>query len=288
MNCARARLEGVVLDAVARAAELPRGDVERAFMTAGDLASVARAALTGGQGLGEFAIRLFRPVLPMLADTAANTAEALRRLGRAAFEFKLDGARIQVHKGGDEVRVFSRRLNEVTAAVPEVVEAVRAIPVRELILDGEAIALRSDGSPYPFQTTMRRFGRRLEVERLRSDLPLTPFFFDLLYLDGTSLLDLSQEQRHEFLRRTLPGQLLIPRTVTGEPEEAQAFLDRSLAQGHEGVMAKALDARYEAGTAGPALVQDQIGTHAGSGGPGRRMGQWTPPRLAQQPAPRRA
>ncbi len=151
-------LEGVVLDAVARAAELPRAEVQRAFMTAGDLGTVARAILAGGSGLGEFSIRLFRPVLPMLADTAATPAEALERLGRAAFEFKLDGARIQVHKGGAEVKVYSRRLNEVTAAVPEVVEIVRALPSRELILDGEVIALRSDGSPHAFQTTMSRFG----------------------------------------------------------------------------------------------------------------------------------
>ncbi|HSR90512.1 MAG TPA: ATP-dependent DNA ligase [Gemmatimonadales bacterium] len=243
-------LEGVVLDAVARAAELPRAEVQRAFMTAGDLGTVARAILAGGSGLGEFAIRLFRPVLPMLADTAATPAEALERLGRAAFEFKLDGARIQVHKGGAEVKVYSRRLNEVTAAVPEVVEIVRALPSRELILDGEVIALRSDGSPHAFQTTMSRFGRRSEVDRQRGEVPLTPFFFDLLYLDGKSLLDLTQEQRHEFLRRSLPPQLLITRGVTAEPVEAQAFLDRALAQGHEGVMVKALDARYEAGQRG--------------------------------------
>jgi DNA ligase-1 len=243
-------LEGVVLDALARAAELPRADVQRAFMTAGDLGSVARATLAGGSGLGEFAIRLFRPVLPMLAETAAAPADALARLGRAAFEFKLDGARIQVHKGSDEVRVYSRRLNEVTAAVPEVVESVRALPARELILDGEVIALRGDGSPHAFQTTMSRFGRRLEVDRLRREVPLTPFFFDLLYLDGKSLLDLTQEQRHEFLRRSLPPPLLITRTVTADAGEAQAFLDRALAQGHEGVMAKALDAQYEAGHRG--------------------------------------
>jgi len=271
-------LEGVVLDAVARAAELPRAEVQRAFMTAGDLGSVARAILVGGSGLGEFAIRLFRPLLPMLAETAASPAEALERLGRAAFEFKLDGARIQVHKGGAEVKVYSRRLNEVTAAVPEVVEAVRALPSRELILDGEVIALRSDGSPHAFQTTMGRFGRRLEVDRQRIEVPLTPFFFDLLYLDGKSLLDLTQEQRHEFLRRSLPSQLLIQRTVTGEPVAAQAFLDRALAQGHEGVMAKALDARYEAGQRGqrwfkikPVHTLDLV-VLAAEWGTGRRRG----------------
>src|SRR6185369_13098459 len=227
---------------------------------------------------GEFAIRLFRPVLPMLADTAATPAEALERLGRAAFEFKLDGARIQVHKGGAEVKVFSRRLNDVTAAVPEVVEAVRALPSRELILDGEVIALRSDGAPHAFQTTMSRFGRRLEVDQQRGEVPLTPFFFDLLFLDGKSLLDLTQEQRHEFLRRSLPPQLLVTRTVTAEPVDAQAFLDRALAQGHEGVMVKALDARYEAGQRGqrwfkikPVLTLDLV-VLAAEWGNGRRRG----------------
>ena len=157
-------------------------------------------------GLGEFAIQLFRPVLPMLADTAANTTEALRRLGRAAFEFKLDGARIQVHKGGDEVRVFSRRLNEVTAAVPEVVEAVRATsgagtdPRRR----GDRAAKRRFPSPLSnhdasLRTPARGANGCAAICRSR------PFFFDLLYLDGQSLLDLSQEQRHEFLRRTLPA-----------------------------------------------------------------------------------
>jgi ATP-dependent DNA ligase I len=243
-------LEGVVLDALARAAELPRVEVQRAFMTAGDLGNVASAILAGGSGLDEFAIRLFRPVLPMLAETAATPAEALERLGRAAFEIKLDGARIQVHKGPEEVRVYSRRLNEVTPAVPEVVEVVQALSAREIILDGEVIALRGDGSPHTFQTTMSRFGRRLEVERLRHEVPLTPFFFDLLYLDGRSLLDLPQEQRYEFLRRSLPPQLLVNRTVTANPVEAQTFLDLALAQGHEGVMAKALDSQYAAGQRG--------------------------------------
>jgi DNA ligase-1 len=195
---------------------------------------VARATLAGGSGLGEFAIQAFPTGAGDARRDRRDPAEALERLGRAAFEFKLDGARIQVHKGGAEVKVYSRRLNEVTAAVPEVVEAVRALPSRELILDGEVIALRSDGSPHAFQTTMSRFGRRLEVDRQRSEVPLTPFFFDLLYLDGKSLLDLTQEQRHEFLRRSLPSQLLIQRTVTGEPVEAQAFLDRALAQGTKG------------------------------------------------------
>jgi len=244
-------LEGLVAEAVAKAARVPSERVRRALMLAGDLPSVAKAALLEGEaGLARHAIQLFRPVLPMLAETAEDEAEALAELGEAALEWKLDGARVQIHKGGDEVRVFSRRLNDVTAAVPELVEAVRALPARELILDGEAIALRPDGTPYPFQVTMRRFGRKLEVDRLRAELPLRQFFFDLLYLDGAALLDEPLARRLEALGAALPAELVIPRVVTASPDRAREFLRSALERGHEGIMAKALDARYEAGRRG--------------------------------------
>ena len=178
-------LEGVLVEAVAKAAGLPAAEVRRAAMLAGDLGVVAEAALSAGAaGLTRFAVQLFRPVQPMLAQPAEDAGDALARLGEAAFEWKLDGARVQVHKGGDQVRVFTRKLNEVTAAVPEIVEVVRDLPARELILDGEAIALRADGRPQPFQVTMRRFGRKLDVEAMRARLPLRCFFFDALALDG--------------------------------------------------------------------------------------------------------
>src|SRR5438034_837627 len=229
-------------------------------------------------GLSRFAIQLFRPLLPMLADSAEDAAEAFTRLGRAALEFKLDGARVQIHKSGEEVRVYSRRLNEVTVAVPELVEVTRALPARELILDAEAIALRPDGQPHAFQTTMRRFGRKLEVERLRSELPLTPFFFDLLYLDGTPLLAEPQERRFAALTEISPSELVIPRTVADSAEAAQAFLDTALARGHEGIMGKALDAPYEAGNRGqrwlkvkPARTLDLV-VLAAEWGHGRRRG----------------
>src|ERR1051325_6951532 len=199
-------LEGLVVEAVAQAAGVPAERVRRAAMAAGDVASVAQAALVEGDaGLSRFAIRLFRPVLPMLADSADGVRDALARLEEAALGFKLDGARIQVHKGGEEVRIYSRRLNEVTRAVPELVEVARALPARKLILDGEAIARRPGGPPHPFQTTMRRFGRKLDVDRLRQELPLVPFFFDILYRDGDSLLDEPQERRFEALTEVLPA-----------------------------------------------------------------------------------
>jgi DNA ligase-1 len=244
-------LEGLVVEAVAAAAKRPPAEIRRALMLAGDLPAVARAALSeDGSSLAAFAVQLFRPVLPMLAGSAEDVSEALGELGRAAVEYKLDGARVQIHRRGDEVRVYSRRLNEVTAAVPELVEAVRALGAGELIVEGEAIALRADGTPLPFQTTMRRFGRRLEVERVRGELPVTLFLFDLLYLDGAPLLDEPLERRWSRLGDLAPGALLVPRIVTGSPQEAEDFHRAALAHGHEGVMVKALDAPYEAGRRG--------------------------------------
>jgi DNA ligase-1 len=249
-------LEGLMVEAVAKAAALPVADVRRAAMVSGDVGTVAEAALgEGAAGLRRFAIALFRPLQPMLAQPSESIADALGRLGRAALEHKLDGARIQAHKAGDEVRVYSRRLNEVTEAVPEVVEAVRALPARSAILDGEAIALRPDGRPQPFQITMRRFGRRLNVAAMRAELPLRPFFFDCLALDEEALIDRPAEERFAALAAALPAAILIPRLVTDREDEAQAFVAQALAAGHEGVMAKALDAAYAAGARGSSWLK---------------------------------
>jgi len=275
-------LEGLVTEAVARAAGLEPDLVRRAAMLAGDLAAVARAALVdGAAGLARFRIELFRPIQPMLAQAAADVAEALAELGEAAFEYKLDGARIQVHKAGDDVRVFSRQLNDVTVAVPEVVEATRRLPLRETILDGEAIALRAppDGTPLPFQVTMRRFGRKLDVDRLRVELPLASFFFDILYADGAPLLDEPYARRFAALADVVPAAQRVPRIVTADPRQAAAFFQRALAAGHEGLMAKALGARYEAGARGaawlkvkPAQTLDLV-VLAAEWGHGRRRGR---------------
>ena len=185
-------------------------------MMCGNLGDVARAALVeGASALSKYAIQLFRPVEPMLASPAENVSEALEAFGQAAFELKLDGARIQVHKSGDDVRVFSRALRDVTAAVPEVVEAVGSLPARELILDGEVLALQRDGTPLPFQETMRRFGRRLDVDRLRSAVPLTPFFFDCLYADGRPLTAEPQRERFAALG-TLVGAFFRSTHIIGD------------------------------------------------------------------------
>jgi DNA ligase-1 len=249
-------LESVIVDAVARASNVPVARVRRATMLAGDLAPVARAALVDGDaGLSQFTLRPFQPLQPMLADSAAGVGDALAELGEASVEFKLDGARIQAHKVDGEVRVYSRNLRDVTAAVPEVVSIVRAMPARSLVLDGEAIALRPDGSPRPFQDTMRRFGRRLEVERLMQEMPITPIFFDALYLDGDALTDEPLARRRALLDAQADAANLAPRLVTADPHGAAAFAARALAIGHEGVMAKAVDGLYAAGRRGRAWLK---------------------------------
>lgn len=244
-------LEGIMLDAVARAADIPLTDIRRAHMLAGNLSAVAAAAMTGGaSALSAFGIQLFRPLLPMLAQSAADVDDALARLGEAAFEHKLDGARIQVHKAGRDIRIYSRRLNEVTDAVPDLVDVVRSLPARELVLDGEAIALQPNGRPRDFQMTMRRFGRRLDVAKLKQELPLHAFFFDCLYIDGATVIDLSTSERFNALTSAVGDELVVPRTVTSDPGAAQSFMAASLAAGHEGVVAKLLNAPYEAGRRG--------------------------------------
>jgi DNA ligase-1 len=244
-------LEGVMLDAVAAAAGVPAPEVRRAATFAGAIAPVARAALAGGrEALAQFSVRLMQPVLPMLAQTAEDLSAALGELGTALLEWKLDGARIQVHKSGSEVRVFTRNLNDVTARVPEILSSVHQSNSQSLILDGEAIALRSDGRPHPFQVTMRRFGRKLDVEALRGELPLSVFFFDVLLRDGEALVDRGVGERHEILRQVLPSAFVTPSLVTSELEAAQAFHDDALAHGHEGLMVKALGAPYESGRRG--------------------------------------
>jgi DNA ligase-1 len=249
-------LDGVLTEAVARAAALPGDKVRRAVMLAGDLGTVAEAVLSEGDAaLARYSLQLFRPIQPMLADSAPNVAEALEPLGTAVLEWKLDGARVQVHREDDRVAIYTRSLNDVTAAVPEVVDAVRRLPARELILDGEVIALDAAGRPLPFQDTMRRFGRRLDVDALRESMPLTPFFFDVLRVDGEDLLDRPLTERLAKLDAIVPSEQRAPRLTTSDPAEAQRFVDDALARGHEGVMAKVLTAPYAAGRRGSAWLK---------------------------------
>jgi DNA ligase 1 len=258
-------LEGVLLEAIAKAANLPAAPLRRAVMMAGDLGAVAQAVLGGGgeAALAQYSLELFRPVQPMLADSAETVEEALRETlddalkvasGVVVIEWKLDGARIQVHRRDDRVAVYTRNLNDVTARLPEVVDAVRALPARELILDGEVIALSPEGKPYSFQTTMRRFGRRLDVDTLRAELPLTPLFFDILYHDGESLIDAPLGERLQRIDRVLPA-MRVPRWFTADPGEASQIQAGAIARGHEGVMVKDLSASYAAGRRGSAWLK---------------------------------
>jgi DNA ligase 1 len=272
--------EGVLLEAVALASGLPAKDVRRAAMLRGSTAAVGGALLGGAAGAAPLddALELFRPVKPMLAQTADGVEDALERLGEAAFEVKFDGARVQVHRAGDDVRVFTRRLNEETAALPEVVDAVRALPVREIVLDGETIGLRPDGTPRPFQETMTRFGRKRDLDGARTSVPLTSFFFDILYLDGAPLIDRPATERWAALDATVPPAARAPRVVTAESAVAAALMREARARGHEGLMAKALDAPYVAGRRGsawlkvkPSFTADLV-VLAAEWGHGRRTG----------------
>src|SRR5215211_1540015 len=244
-------LEGVMVEAIAKAAGVAGAEVRRALMLRGALGPVAEAALARGvPGLREFHLQVGRPLQPMLASTAPSIEAAIERVGEAAVEWKLDGVRVQLHKDGDEVRMFTRTLDDVTARVPEAVEIVMALPVRSAVLDGELIALRPDGRPQPFQVTAGRLGSRLEVERQRLAVPLTLFLFDALHVDGEDVIDRGGAERYALLAAMTPEALRVPRTVTGDPPAAAGYLGDALARGHEGVLVKSLAAPYEAGRRG--------------------------------------
>ncbi len=245
-------LVGVMADAVAKAAGLPAADVRRAAMLGGDLKTVAAAALTGGAAaLAEFTLVVGRPVGPMLAQTATGVTDALERLGGTAiFEAKLDGARVQIHRTGDTVSIYTRSLDDVTARLPEVIEAALALSAGQFIADAEAIALRPDNRPHRFQVTASRFGRTADIAAARAAQPLSVFFFDLLHLDGTDLLDLPTAERLAALDAMVPATQRVDRLTTADGAAAEAFLATTIAAGHEGVMAKSPAAPYEAGRRG--------------------------------------
>jgi DNA ligase-1 len=241
-------LIGVMADAVAKATGVGAAEVRRAAMLAGALPAVAAAALTGGDAaLAQFTLQVGTPVGPMLAQTATGVAEALDRLGgTAVFEAKLDGARVQIHRQGSDVAVYTRSLDDVTARLPEVVDAALALPVTDLIADAEAIALRPDGRPHRFQVTASRFGRAASG----ATQPLSVFVFDLLHVDGTDLLDHPTVDRVRVLDHLVPAAYRVDRLITDDGAAAQRFLEATLAAGHEGVMAKCPAAPYEAGRRG--------------------------------------
>jgi DNA ligase-1 len=245
-------LAGVMADAVAKAAGLPAAAIRRAAMLGGALPAVAASALAGAaDALSAFTLTVGRPVGPMLAQTATGVADALERLGGdAIFEAKLDGARVQIHRSGDDVTIYTRSLDDVTARLPEVVDAALALPVTDLIADGEAIALRPDKRPHRFQVTASRFGKTVDVAAARAAQPLSVYFFDILHLDGVDLVDESTHARLAALDAIVPAEHRVDRLATTDTAAAQGFLDATLAAGHEGVMAKSATSPYEAGRRG--------------------------------------
>ncbi|MEO3779756.1 ATP-dependent DNA ligase [Micromonospora sp. B11E3] len=263
---------GLLADAVAKAADVPLGAVRRALLLVGDLRVVAAAAMAGGAtALAGFGLQVGRPLAPMLAQSAPSVDEALAATGTpAVVDVKLDGIRIQVHRSGSDIAVFTRSLDEITARVPEVVAAVRALPARELVLDGEAIGLDETGRPLPFQQTSSRAARRttpsttgptpvapavLAAAATTGETVLTPYFFDLLHLDGQDLIDLPGRDRWAALADAVDATLLVGRVEVDGPEPAGDAFAAAVDAGQEGVVVKSLDAPYDAGRRGAAWVK---------------------------------
>ena len=256
-------LEGIMTEAVAAAAGVAAGQVRRAHQLGGSLPEVARAALSArpadaGQAaaaLASFTLLVGRPIHPMLASAAPSLEAALDRISPAAVEWKIDGIRIQVHRADDDVRVFTRTLEDITARVPELVAAALTLRVSSAVLDGEAVALQPDGRPRPFQETSARTASQGDPRGLSELAPLTAFFFDLLHLDGEDLIDRPASQRNDALAAVTPAGLLVPRLVTSDLTSAAEFFAGAISRGHEGVVVKSLDAPYGAGRRGSEWIK---------------------------------
>jgi len=243
--------EGTMLEAISKASYLNLDLLRKALMFLGDLGEVARIALVEGKkGLEKINITLFIPIKPMLAEMANSLEEALQEHRKCALEFKYDGARIQIHKKGEKVVIFSRRLTNVTESLPEIVELSKSIKTKEVIAEGEIIAIDKSGRPFPFQYLMKRFKRVHDIERLKKSIPLKLYLFDILFVDGMSLVDETYEKRWKLLEEICPKDLLASRIITKDLKEARAFMGESIKSGHEGLMIKDLDSKYIPGKRG--------------------------------------
>ncbi|MFI8263113.1 MULTISPECIES: ATP-dependent DNA ligase [unclassified Streptomyces] len=248
-------LDAVALEGVAAAAGVPAAALRRAAMLDGSLPRVAAAVLAdGAAALREVTLRVGQPVQPMLANTARSVAEALEVLGPCAVEEKLDGIRVQVHREGEDVRVYTRSLDDITGRLPEVAELALALPGERFILDGEVIGQAPDGRPVPFQEVASRVGSRIDVEAARRTLPVVPYFFDVLAAGDEVLLDRPVRERYAALAALVPRESRVRRLVVEDPREqaaqAEEFWAETLRRGHEGVMVKGLDSAYAAGRRG--------------------------------------
>ncbi|HUT20245.1 MAG TPA: ATP-dependent DNA ligase [Anaerolineae bacterium] len=250
--------EGVMLNGIAKAAGVKAALVRRANQLWGEVGEVALVALTeGSQGLRKATLRLFRPIKPMLAQTAGSYEEPFQRFeDRVALEFKLDGARVQIHRRGDEVHIYSRNLSDVTESLPDVVAEIRAkLGAREAIVEGEAVAVDGEGRPLPFQHLMRRFRRKYDIATATEEIPVQLYLFDALYLDGASLMDAANQQRWLALEKAMGGADLVRRLVPADAEQAEAFAKEAQRAGHEGVMAKDLESTYTPGVRGKSWLK---------------------------------
>ncbi|MFJ4932282.1 ATP-dependent DNA ligase [Streptomyces pseudovenezuelae] len=252
-------LDAVATEGLARATQAPPADVRRAVMLAGSLQTVAEALLTDGPAaLDRFRLTVGRPVLPMLAHSASSVAEAVEKLGGCAVEEKLDGIRVQVHRDGDAVRLYTRTLDDITDRLPELTAAARELRGDRFILDGEVIAFGEDGRPRSFQETAGRVGSRVDVRTAAEAVPVSPVFFDALSVDDRDLLDLPFAERHAELARLVPEPMRVRRTLVSGPQDlgaAEEFLAQTLGRGHEGVVVKSLDAPYSAGRRGASWLK---------------------------------
>ena len=272
--------EGVMLEAIADVAKVDPKTVRTAHMFLGDLGRVAEVALFEGEaGLASFGLRLLSPVKPMMAEMAEDLDDVLEEHGgTTAIEYKLDGARIQIHRKADSVRIFSRRLSDVTASLPEIVSIARSLPASEFLLEGEVVAIDAHGKPLPFQDLMRRFRRVHGIEAAQEEVPLKLYLFDLLHLDGRTLIDEPNRMRWERLEGLVPREYLTARRIATHREEIESFLRDAIAAGHEGLMAKALDSTYSVGKRGKKWFKIKPADHldmaivAAEWGSGRREG----------------
>jgi DNA ligase-1 len=255
-------LDGVMADAIASAAAVPGADVRRAYQLSGSLSAAAEAALGAGTGpdnaataLRAVSLQVGRPIRPMLAAAAPTVAAALSRITPAAVEWKVDGIRVQVHRTAEGVRVFSRTLDEITHRVPEIAEAAMSLTATDAVLDGEAVALRPDGRPHPFQVTSARAASQAAPGGAARSVPMSLFLFDVLYLDRIDLIDAPAHERFHRLAAVTPAKLVIPRLITADLDQAQQFFATAVARGHEGVVVKSLNAPYGAGRRGSEWIK---------------------------------
>ena len=273
-------VEGVLLDAIAEASGVPRPVVRRAHMLHGDIGDVAKVALTNGTAaLEKIGLRLFIPVKPMLAEMAEDIPQVIEQHPEgSAFEYKFDGARIQIHRKLDQVRIFSRRLTDVTDSIPEIVDFAKKVNASEFLIEGEVVALGEGGKPVPFQDLMRRFRRVHDIEDMVEKIPLQLYLFDVLQSEGETLIDRPYIERWEILSKLVPAESLAPRVLTRDPKVVDVFMQSALKQGHEGLMAKSLTSDYSPGARGkkwfkikPADLLDVV-IVAADWGSGRRVG----------------